>query len=731
MAVQLVSDQLSNVVDDKLRSQFVGNFKVTETTLNSLIDQQQGLSLEMTKLASDIADDVNHKISEQDKATVKRLTEQSQELTARINRIIMGTDTDVIKQIIANLPASNSDSSLDQAYPIKALISSFGGSNFNSLDLYWTNDYLTFNPINKTVLAGADTNVRDPSVTYFAGKFWVAYTWGVYWTTDLVDFHHLDLPNIEAGTNNWAPEWVVDGDNVYLLATAGSHEIWDSRADYKGYWCQFDPVSMTFTAWSTLDYTNPTGIATNIDNTMVKFNDAWWLAMKDEYHYGQPDYAPKIQLYRGATVTGHFDYITDIPFTQQCEGPSLVVVGNQLYCFADGFASYSTWRMSSLDGITWADEVEVKASDGSRTQHFTVLPLSDIKATATVQQAVTYYLPEIAGSGVASLRTSAPHLALHDGINDLYPIQGVEYYYYLPSGQTGPVTALVNLHMDHNRGYSQIHFCIEEGTQPSTIQLNHNNAFVPPYGGDNWQLSTPNQIVTLMTAGSDDGWNNDSAGPYQIIGGNDKSDVETIKMGFLTDSFGIYIGGIKQNYIDYLSNDLSRHSCKVEATRDTIGSTRLTQASDRSDSFCERIGKFQPDLNYLLIQGGTNDWGANMPLGTLGDTTTTSFYGAVDYLIKQAFTNLSTTQLVFLTPTYRSDMASDKNAKNGQGATLTDYIQAIKAVCTKYNVQYIELGAVTGIYPWINGGSLTIDGLHPNEIGHQRIARAIVSQLGL
>ncbi|MCT0193862.1 GDSL-type esterase/lipase family protein [Lactiplantibacillus plantarum] len=731
MAIQLATNELSAVNDAPFRKLLISNFEVTQTILNQLLNQLTTINQQLRTLTTNINNDVDSRLSAQDQAQVKRLKEQAESLQARINRIIMGTDTEAIKEVIASLPTSDSGVLPGLTYPVKALVSSFGGANFNSLDLYWTNDYLTFQPINKSVLAGTGTNVRDPSIAYFAGKFWVAYTWGVYWTKDLVDFKHLDLPNIEAGADNWAPEWVVDGDNIYLLATAGSHESWDSRSDFKGYWCQFDPVSMAFTTWSTLDYTNPTGVATNIDNTMVKFNGAWWLAMKDEYHYGQSDYAPKIQLYRGANVTGHFDYITDIPFTQQCEGPSLVVVGNQLYCFADGFASYSTWRMSSLDGITWADEVEVKASDESRTQHFTVLPLSDIKAAATVQQAVTYYLPEIAGTGVASLRTSAPHLALHDGINDLYPIQGVEYYYYLPGGQKEPVTALVNLHMDHNRGYSQIHFCIEEGTQPSTIQLNHNSAFVPPYGGDNWQLRTPNQIVTLMTAGSDDGWNNDSAGPYQIIGGNDKSDVETIKMGFLTDSFGIYVGGIKQNYIDYLSNDLSRHSCNVEATRDTIGSTRLTQASDRSDSFCERIGKFQPDLNYLLIQGGTNDWGANMPLGTLGDTTTTSFYGAVDYLIKQAFTNLSTTQLVFLTPTYRSDMASDKNAKNGQGATLTDYIQAIKAVCAKYNVQYIELGAVTGIYPWINGGSLTVDGLHPNEIGHQRIARAIVSQLGL
>ncbi|WP_265489744.1 hypothetical protein [Lactiplantibacillus plantarum] len=44
MAIQLVTDQLSNVLDDNLRSQLVGNFKVIQKALNDLDGAQARLN---------------------------------------------------------------------------------------------------------------------------------------------------------------------------------------------------------------------------------------------------------------------------------------------------------------------------------------------------------------------------------------------------------------------------------------------------------------------------------------------------------------------------------------------------------------------------------------------------------------------------------------------------------------------------------------------------------------
>ncbi|MBP5807825.1 hypothetical protein [Lactiplantibacillus argentoratensis] len=54
MAIQLVTDQLSNVLDDTLRSQLVGNFKVIEKALNDLDAAQAKLNSNHDKINQDL-----------------------------------------------------------------------------------------------------------------------------------------------------------------------------------------------------------------------------------------------------------------------------------------------------------------------------------------------------------------------------------------------------------------------------------------------------------------------------------------------------------------------------------------------------------------------------------------------------------------------------------------------------------------------------------------------------
>ncbi|GEO49837.1 hypothetical protein [Lactiplantibacillus pentosus] len=53
MAIQLVTDQLSNVLDDTLRSQLVGNFKAIEKALNDLDGAQAELNSDQDKINQD------------------------------------------------------------------------------------------------------------------------------------------------------------------------------------------------------------------------------------------------------------------------------------------------------------------------------------------------------------------------------------------------------------------------------------------------------------------------------------------------------------------------------------------------------------------------------------------------------------------------------------------------------------------------------------------------------
>lgn len=54
MAVRLVTDQLSNVLDDTFRSQLVGNFKVIENALNDSDSAQDRLNSDQDKINQDL-----------------------------------------------------------------------------------------------------------------------------------------------------------------------------------------------------------------------------------------------------------------------------------------------------------------------------------------------------------------------------------------------------------------------------------------------------------------------------------------------------------------------------------------------------------------------------------------------------------------------------------------------------------------------------------------------------
>lgn len=405
--------------------------------------------------------------------------------------------------------------STDKPHQFKALISSFGGPNFNSLDLYWTNDLFHFQPINKTCIGELGT-LRDPQIAYFDNKYWLAYTWGTAWTTDFIHFTKVPLPTIGDG-NNWGPEWVVDGDHVYLTGVHGTIETWGPTADFRIWCCEFDVASQTFGQWYQLNYANPTGIWTNIDASIIKYKGKWIMAMKDEYHYGQPDYFPITRVYTSDSSMGPYAYSGTIPFSDKVEGQALAIVDGTLVCFADGFNSYSSWRMESVDGVTWVNENNVGSVDGSRTQHFAVFPVTTSEQERTIQKAISYYKNGTLASGTANLRTSVPRIELKAGVNDLYPQQGIEYHYRITDSLPAATRVEVNLHMDKNRGYSKIFFEIERADGTCILRLNKTDAFLPPQGDSYWEMSRYNAPVVLVTPGSNNDWLSTPSEPYRIV----------------------------------------------------------------------------------------------------------------------------------------------------------------------------------------------------------------------
>lgn len=54
MAVQLVTDQLSTTLDDKFRTELIGNFKVIQKALNDLYGAQVRMNSDQDKINQDL-----------------------------------------------------------------------------------------------------------------------------------------------------------------------------------------------------------------------------------------------------------------------------------------------------------------------------------------------------------------------------------------------------------------------------------------------------------------------------------------------------------------------------------------------------------------------------------------------------------------------------------------------------------------------------------------------------
>ena len=150
-----------------------------------------------------------------------------------------------------------------------------------------------------------------------------------------------------------------------------------------------------------------------------------------------------------------------------------------------------------------------------------------------------------------------------------------------------------------------------------------------------------------------------------------------------------------------------------------------------------------PDLDVIMVFGGTNDYSLSRKLGTVSDAPSTensvSFCSAVKATLDYITTNFPNAEIVYMTPIprwaqtgtlltdengnyYWQDMVGEAeyNQKNKIGFQLIDYVNAIKQLCSSYsNVKVCDMYSTSHM----NMGSMDFklkyapDGLHPNKEG--------------
>ena len=171
-------------------------------------------------------------------------------------------------------------------------------------------------------------------------------------------------------------------------------------------------------------------------------------------------------------------------------------------------------------------------------------------------------------------------------------------------------------------------------------------------------------------------------------------------------------------------------------------------------------------VDAIIIFVGTNDYNVGVPLGQWYDEREDSvmagiheqkhnvmrrhrtpsmnggtYRGRINIALNHVKRLYPTKQVVVLTPIHRAGFyANDKNWQpteewqNGCGEYVSAYVQASREAADVWAVPVIDWAASSGLFPLMdehvqyfkNGDN---DRLHPNDKGHERLARTLMQQL--
>jgi len=206
---------------------------------------------------------------------------------------------------------------------------------------------------------------------------------------------------------------------------------------------------------------------------------------------------------------------------------------------------------------------------------------------------------------------------------------------------------------------------------------------------------------------------------------------------FVGDSITAGVGTDKI-YYQYLEEALDFGS----VTAMGVGGSCISAASDYGQSNQPLINRYQsiPSADLIVVFMGTNDYGHETPLGTVEDTQDGTFYGALNTIIPALVAKHTSAKLVFVTSLHRYGFGTSKilgtqftydTLPNGVGATLGDYVTALKTVCANNGVSVIDLYTECTLDPTDAAVRETYmpDGLHPNAAGHEVIAEIMESHI--
>ena len=217
-------------------------------------------------------------------------------------------------------------------------------------------------------------------------------------------------------------------------------------------------------------------------------------------------------------------------------------------------------------------------------------------------------------------------------------------------------------------------------------------------------------------------------------------DLKNKKVGFLGDSitYGVGTSNSENNYVGYRFPDLFAKLAGAEAFNYGVSGTRIARQSvpipgePSEGHYILRVDKMEADLDFVVVFGGTNDFGhGDAPLGNFTDRGDDTFYGALHALMLKLINKYPRATIVFLTPLHRRGEETLINSFGLRREPLIKYINAIREVAEYYSLPVLDLYKNSGLQPSVDviRELYMPDGLHPSDLGAQKIANMLYSFL--
>ena len=204
-------------------------------------------------------------------------------------------------------------------------------------------------------------------------------------------------------------------------------------------------------------------------------------------------------------------------------------------------------------------------------------------------------------------------------------------------------------------------------------------------------------------------------------------EIEKKKITFLGDSITEGVGVSSPDH-KFVNCFLSKYNPAIVRNYGISGSRIAKQQSPAPGNpsyeryFATRVSEMDTDADIVVVFGGVNDYAhGDAPLGCFEDNTSDTFYGACHVLMTALINQFPMATIIFMTPLHTEVTPQNKI---GTPAPLIEYVRAIREVAESYAIPILDLYSMSGINANIPSQreKMIPDGIHPNDIGAERIA---------